>query len=996
MAQDRTVTGTVTDKGDGQPLPGVTVRIKGTKVGTQTSATGSYSIKVPSSGTILEFSYLGYLPQTKSASDNVVNVLLEADAKALSEVIITGYGSQEKGKSAISSVVVKSKDIENIPITNVNDILQGRAAGVSIMSTSGQPGASSDVRIRGTGSISASSSPIYVLDGIIIERGQFAKDDAAITQAQSNDVLSNLNPNDIESVTVLKDASALALYGSRGANGVIVITTKRGKAGESVINFSTQIGSTKPSFGKWKMMNGQEVYNYERAVLALNGTSQADIDDAYPASMLDKTFNWVDAGFKNGSSQTYDLSVSGGNEKTTHAISLGYFDQEGNVLGSSFERLTANLNVDSKAKEWLKLGVSFNTSFSNQINSDAGGNYSSPILSSLTNSPLHVYPYKEDGSLFTGLEDNYGGFTGDNFLYSNKLNYNKIKQFRGLGKGYAEVKITDWLNVKQTVGIDLINAATKIFLDPTTGNGFGGPPENSGALIQSQNNVYTFTSQSSIFGGFNLSDKRHQFDYLALTEYQRFNSSSMFADGKGSSDARLQELGTFGTPNGIGGGQSEYSFLSYLGQLNYTFDNKYSLTSSIRRDGSSKFGANNRYATFYAVGASWKVIEEEFMKSQTIFSDLRLRSSYGTSGVANFPNDNNYLAKKLYTYKGITYNGSGGSAPDSPGNTDLTWEKNKQFDVGLELGFFANRLRGTFDYYNRKSHDVLLAVPLSRTSGFNTSLQNIGVLVNKGLEATISSDNFKSDNGLNWTTDFNVSYNKNEVTALYKNQDIAGGTLGRTSVGQPLNSWFLPVWAGVDPANGDPLWYLADGKTTTSTYSIASRTENRKFAGSSLPKYTFGLNNSFRYQGFDFSFFLYATTGSKVFNQTDSYIDSDGLRWGWNYSKDAADNYWTTPGQNAERPKPTSSGNKNSSNASTRYLEKGDYLRLRNVTLGYTLPKSVAEKMKLSSLRVLVTGVNLLKINNFKGVDPEGGQNGNQVFKYPVSKSITAGVKVSL
>lgn len=994
MAQERTVIGTITGKEDGLPLPGVSVHIKGTTNGTLSTAGGKYTILVPSSSSVIVFSFVGYLPQTRVAGSlKNINVQLVSAIKALSEVIITGYGSQEKGKSAISSSLVTAKDIQDVPLTKITDILQGKAAGVMITSTSGQPGAPSDVRIRGVGSISASASPLYVLDGIIIETGQFANDINAI--AQRSDVLSNLNSNDLESVTILKDASALALYGSRGANGVIVITTKKGKAGESVINFSAQLGRVRPSFGDWKMMDGKQVYAYERAVLAVNGRTPAQIDAAYPASMLAQTFDWVNAAFKTGSTSAYDLSISGGNEKTTHALSIGYFDQDGTVLNSGFNRITANLNVDSKVKSWLKVGMSMNTAFSNTLNADGGAYYSSPLYAAVTNSTLHVYPYKPDGSLFTGAEEEYGGSYGDNFLYSNPLNYSKAKQFRGIGKGYAEAKITTWLNVKQTIGIDLINASNKNYFDPTTGNGLGATAATSGELTQSQNNVYTFTSQSSVFGNFRLKDPRHEFGYLALTEYQRFNSTSIFADALGSSDSKLQELGTFGTPNSVGGGQAEYSFLSYLGQVNYTYNGKYSLIGSVRRDGSSRFGVNNRYATFYSVGGSWKIIDESFMKKQNVFSDLRLRSSFGTSGVASFPDNNNYLAQPLYTYRGITYNGSGGSAPSSPGDPDLTWEKNKQFDIGLEVAVLKGRLRGTFDFYKRTSDDVLLRVPVSRTSGFSTAFRNAAALVNKGFEATLSSDNIKSASGFIWTTDFNFSYNTNKVTQLFNGQDIIT-TLGITREGMPINSLFLPVWAGVDPKNGDPLWYLTDGRTTTNSYTIANKTENRKDAGSTLPKYTFGLNNSFRYKGFDFSFLLYASTGAKVYDQTRSLIDSDGSRWRNGYAREAGDNFWTTPGQNADRPKPVIGGNKNAASPSTRWVESGDYLRLRNVTLGYTLPVGIAQKMKLTSLKIFVTGVNLFTITNYKGVDPEGALSGNEFLKYPVNKSITAGVKVSL
>ncbi|MBB5636425.1 TonB-linked SusC/RagA family outer membrane protein [Pedobacter cryoconitis] len=996
MAQERTITGTITGQEDGLPLPGVSVKIKGSGKGTFTNSSGRYSLVIPSATSEIVFSFIGYLPQTKIAgSSGLLNLQLVSDVKGLSEVIITGYGNQVKGKSAISSSLIKAKDIQDVPLTNVNDILQGKAAGVTVLSTSGQPGAQSNVRVRGVGSISASASPLYVIDGVIVETGQFANDYNQI--AQSNDILSNLNPNDLESVTVLKDASALALYGSRGGNGVIVITTKRGKAGESVINFSAQMGTVRPSFGKWKMMDGKQVYDYERSVLAVNGSTPAEIDAAYPASLLDKTFDWVKAAYRHGSTKAYDLSISGGNEKTTHAISLGYFDQDGTVINSGFKRINANLNVDSKAKSWLKVGMSLNTSFSNALNADGGGYYSSPLYGSMANSPLHVYPYKPDGSLFTGSEPEYGGNFSDNFLYSNPLNYTKMKQFRGLGNGYAEVKIKDWLNVKQTIGIDLINAALKNYLDPTTGNGLGATPAKSGELTQTQTNVYTFTSQSSIYGNFRLKDTRHELGYMILTEYQRYNSSNFYADALGSSDPRLQELGTFGTPNAVGGGQSEYSFLSYLGQVNYTFDSKYSLTGSIRRDGSSRFGKNNRYANFYSIGGSWKIIDEDFMKTQHLFSDLRLRSSFGTSGVASVPNieNSNYLAQPLYTYKNITYNGVGGSGPSTPGNENLTWEKNKQFDVGLEVAILKGRLRGTFDFYNRKSTDVLLRVPVSRTSGFTTAFKNAASLTNKGFEATLSSDNIKSSSGFSWTTDFNFSYNNNEVTKLFNDQDIIT-SLGITRVGLPINAWFLPVWAGVDPSNGDPLWYLADGKTTTNNYAIANRNENKKYSGTSLPKYIYGLSNTFRYKGVELAFTIYASTGAKAYNQAGSIIDSDGANWQGGYFIDADKNFWTTPGQNAERPKPVIGGNQNSAGLSTRFLESNDFLRLRNVTLGYTLPASVAQKMKLSSLKVFVTGINLLTITKYKGVDPEGALTANEFFKYPVSKSITAGVKVSL
>jgi len=992
-AQDRVISGRVSDA-TGNPLANASVLVKGSSIGTTTKADGSFSLTVPASTKTLIVTSVGMAQEEVDIrGKDVINVSLKAGDNNLQEVVVTGYTTTARTKSTVAASVVGAKDIQNTPITNVNDILQGKATGLTVMSTSGQPGASSNIRIRGVGSISAGASPIYVIDGIIVERGQFV----AGVISQNNDILSNMNPNDIESVTVLKDAAALALYGARGGNGVIVITTKKGKSGASKINFVAQYGVTKPSVGKWGMMDANQVYNYEKDMLKLNGYSQTFIDGYMPTSLLDKTFNWVDAALVDGNIQSYDLSISGGNEKTKQFLSMGYYDQEGTVFNSGFKRMTVNLNVDHQVNNRLKIGAGINTSFSNGLNADGGSYFSSPILATLTNSPLWLYPYKDDGSLYIGYEDEFSkgsgnNITGDNWLYSSPLNYSKQRQFRALGKLNGELKLTNWMSLKQNLAMDVIYAREKVFFDPTTGNGINAAdPAKSGEIIESLNNPFTFTSQTSLSGTLKLKDDRHELSYLALMEYQRFNSTNITADGIGIVDGGLQVLNVTGTPNAVSGGESEYAFLSYLGQANYTFNNKYSASASIRRDGSSRFGSDNRYALFYSVGGSWKLIDESFMQNQKVFSDLRLRASYGTSGVADF---GNYVAQQLYAF-GQTYDGAPGSAPSTPGNPQLTWEKNKQTDIGLEWAVLQNRLRGTFDVYRRISSELLQNVPVSRTTGFTSAQRNVGELENKGFEVSLSSVNVKS-RSFNWTTDLNVSYNKNEVLTLYNHQDIAGGTLGRTREGEPLSSWFLPVWAGVDPANGDPLWYLADGKTTTNSYAIASRTENRQFVGSSLPKFVFGLNNNISYANFNLAFFFYAITGSKIYDQNMSFIDSDGLRYGWNYYKNADQNYWTTPGQQADRPKPVIGGNKNSSSASTRWIESNDYIRLRNVTLSYNLPKNLIERAKLTNARFFVTGVNLITITNYKGVDPETSLAGNDVFKYPVNKSVTVGLDISL
>jgi TonB-linked SusC/RagA family outer membrane protein len=988
FAQTKTLSGRILDD-KGRPVPNATIQIQGTAQGTTSGNNGTFSLEVPASAEKITISSIGFTNQEISIINQAeVSVLLSPSDKNLEEVIVTGYSNVDRNKSPISSSLVRSSTIKNVPITNINDILQGQAAGLTTMSTSGQPGATSSVRIRGIGSITAGAAPIYVLDGIIIESGQVA----GVQTSQANDILSNINPNDIESVTILKDAAALALYGARGGNGVIVITTKRVRQGPSTISFTTQFGSTFPSFGNWRMMNGKEVYDYERAMSRVNGASQGMVDALYPASLLNKTFDWVDAAFKKGNTQNYNLAIRGGNEKSAHYFSLGYTKHDGTLINSGMKRITAILNFDHQLNKRIKVGTSFNTSYSNTLNAATGNDFGSPIFASLANNSLFLYPYKDDGSLYRGNETEFvnNSITGDNFLYSAPLNYVRLKQFRGFGKLYGEVNITSWMTFTQNIGIDLIYAREKEFTDPTTSNGINlADPTKSGSLFEELTSPVTFTSRSSISGNFRLKDQRHQLGYLAFTEYQRFNSSNFSAFGLGFANGALQVLDVAGTPNDAAGTIEEYSFLSYLGQLNYSFNDKYALTASLRSDGSSRFGADNRYALFYSVGGSWRIISETFMQKQKLLSDLRLRASYGTSGVADF---RNYASLPLYLFN-ETYNGAPGSAPSSPGNADLTWEKNRQVDIGLELGVLDNRIRFTIDYFRRVSTDVLQDVPVSGTTGFTTTQQNAGELENKGFEISINSQNYNTKD-FTWTTGLNLSSFKNKVLELYRGQDIAVGTLARTSEGQPINAWFLPVWAGVDPANGDPLWYLADGKTTVNSYAIATRPENRKFLGSPLPRFTAGLSNAFTYKGLGLSFLLYAVTGSKIYNQNMSLIDSDGQRFGWNYYKDADKNFWTAAGQQAERPKPIPGGNKNSSAASSRWIEKNDYLRLRNITLSYNFAETITRKTGIGSATFFITGVNLLTWTKYKGVDPEVSITGNDIFKYPVSKNISVGLDI--
>ncbi|WP_161596876.1 SusC/RagA family TonB-linked outer membrane protein [Chitinophaga vietnamensis] len=991
FAQSRTVTGKVTDGKDGSPIPGVTIQVKGTSKGTTTTPDGFYKINVDDNNAVLVFSFVGYANKEVPANQSVINVGLSTDNRELSEVVVTGYTQVDRKKVVSSIAEVSSKQIENVPMPDVNQILQGRAPGVVSASSSGQPGSMQKITIRGIGSLSASASPLYVIDGVIINNGQFNYD----VQTQSSDIMANLNPNDIESVSVLKDASALALYGARGSNGVIVITTKKGKAGTSKVNVKAQYGFNSPSFGKWKQMNAQQAFDYQKKVFALNGYTPDQVAEQMPDSLLKYAFDWRDAAFQNGHTQNYEISSSGGNDKTKYYISGGYFSQDGALIYSGFKRYSVLSNVSQKVNDRLDIGMNLNLSYSDANNAGAGNRYSSPLLASFANSPL-LPAYQPNGKLYTGLEDYWqnNSSTGDNFLYSVPRNANNNYNFRGLGKLYLNYRIFDWLKFNQSVSADMIMARQKTYQDPTTGDGFNAKtPANSGDIYEASQNNRTITSQTSFSGNFNLGEK-NQFDYLALMEYAPTHFVGFSAEGIGIANGKLRAMDNASTPQAVKGSEYDYRFLSYLGQLNYTYNSKYYLTTSIRRDGSSRFGANRKYATFYAVGASWRIIDEEFMKSQHVFSDLKLRASYGTSGNANF---GNYEAMALYKFD-VAYNGDPASRFFSLGNPNLTWEKSNNANIGVDMGFLDNRITASVDFYNKKSTGLLMYVPIPPSVGLKSRPDNVGAMQNRGIEATVSTVNIKTRE-FTWGSDITFGLNKNKVLELPNHDPINNFTdfdqnqYTNTILkeGLPAYTWYLKEWAGVDPNNGDPLWYTADGKTTNNYDKAAFKT-----FGSTMPKYTLGFNNTFTYKGITLSAFFYASQGNQIFNGTKRFGDADGGRFGWNYNVEAGQNYWTTPGQHADRPKPVIGGNQKSNAASSRYLEDGSYIRLRNVTLGYNLPQNVLKAAKIQGVRVYVQGQNLLTITNYSGVDPEIGYDGFEFFKYPVSKSVSFGIDITL
>lgn len=968
----RTVTGTVTDE-SGETVPGVNVVLKGTTNGTTTDLDGNYRLSVPEEGGTLVFSFIGLSTQeVVIGARSVIEVTMSSDVQQLTEVVVTGYSNTSKAKLTSAISAVDGKDLESIPMPDVNQLIQGRAPGVYSSAPSGQPGAAQNIRIRGTGSITAGRGPLYVIDGIPVQNGDFT------TATQTADVLSNINPNDIASLTVLKDAAATALYGARGGNGVILITTKKGKAGDTRITARAQYGVTQPQFGKLDMMNAQQAWDYERVILANSGLSETQIDANRPASMLDSTFNWIDAAFRTGKTQNYEIQATGGDESTRYFVSGSYFQQDGTLLESSFNRISARANLDKRFRDNIDFTMNTNVSYTDQLNAVAGNRFASPLLAAFVNTPLQSPYNPETGQLYTGQEPGFEIFTGDNFLYSTPINPTTTNTLRTIGKAVLGWDILENLRVSQTAAVDFVSIKENSFYDPTTNDGF----DNQGDITNDYNENITITSQTQISGDWKIGND-HTFDALAVYEFQKNDRENFSAYGVGLASGKLKTLNSTATPQGVGGFVQQFAFESVLGQLNYNYLNRYYFTGSIRRDGSSRFGADNRYATFWAVAGSWRLIEEGFMQGQNILTDAKVRVSYGTSGNAEI---GNYASLGLYGF-GAAYNGAPGSAPSQIANPDLTWETSTTTNIGIDLGFVNNRILLGTELYNKLSENLLLDVPVSRTSGFTSATRNIGELQNRGIELTLSTVNFKGE--FNWTTDFNIAYNENKILSLPEGEDINNGRqIWRE--GKPIRTWYIQKWAGVNPADGTPLWFTEDGGVT-GNYANAGRFE----VGNAAPDLIGGFSNTFTYKGLSLNVFFNFALGHEIYNASKPFIESDGQRFGWNHLAIAAEDYWEQPGDIADRPQPRLGGNNQANSTSTRYLEDGSFVRLRNVNLSYTIPKNIVSKAGMSNVRVFVQGQNLLTFTNYSGFDPEAGETGDEFFRYPVGRAFTGGIEIS-
>jgi TonB-linked SusC/RagA family outer membrane protein len=1008
-AQSRTITGTVLDV-NGAPISGASVTVKGSKQGTSSGSDGKFSLNVPSSAKTLVISSVNFTLSEFDISkkSDLGPLTLVVNDASLNEVVVVAYGQAKKTNITGSVTTIKGDAVADKPFTSVDKALQGASAGVEVSSTSGAPGSATDIRIRGIGSISASAAPLWVIDGVEATTG-----DQSSNTTTAN-VLATMNPDDIESITILKDAASTAIYGSKGSNGVILVTTKKGRAGKTRVSFSAEVGQNSQAFNpsnrpetspQYQTTLQQGLINSGQHGNTVDGANTYILDSlGYPSNWPSINTNWHDVVTQKGNQSQYNLSISGGTEKTQVYFSGGYFNQIGTALASDFKRYNGTISVSQKATDRLTFSGSMSVGYSIQHTPFNSGAYGNPILESFLLLPWYT-PRNSDGSLRYGQYDSLGEFplapTAFNPLVEATYNFNTYKQTSLRGNVQGVYKILDNLSLTSRYSGEYSDISEDQYWNPFYGDGYSSDPSAAGQAYSVYTRIYDWTWSNFVDFKQNLSkDGTFYFDLKPGYEAYEYNNYNLQAGAKGFPQTfDLKYLASAATPTTTLVTPTASSTASefVLGDINW--HDKYVVTGSFRRDGSSVFGANHKYGNFYSVGGTWNINEEDFLKNSDVFSLLKLRSSYGETG--NQLGFGLYTPLATYGY-GANYNGTPGSYPNSVGNPNLTWEKNKIFNVGVDFGLLKDRITGTVEWYDRQTTNLLLAVPLSLTSGVVSSTQanptqneNVGGLSNKGLEVTLGAKPILTRD-FSWDISFNIAHNINRVTALYQNNPVPSTNYYfQYTVGHDFQAYYMPLWAGVNSSNGLPLWYT-DGtkKTVTSNYNEANFVLSDKYTAT--PKIFGGLNNTFKYKGLSLDIQFNYNFGNYLYDTWGFITNSDGAYVGGYNQMNRQLQAWTTPGQKASVPQIIASRGDNSNGLSTRYLYRGDYIRLRNVQLSYALPKSFIDKLHIASASIYARGTNLLTFatDKYLPYDPESGVASSTNFEVYIPKTIAGGIKI--
>ena len=980
FAQQRTITGTVTDQRTGAPLPGVSVTAKGARQGTQSKEDGTFTISVPAGARVLVFSYVGYgTEEVNLGTSNTVNVNLGgAGAKNLDEVVVVAYGTQNERKITGAVSKVTSSELESRPFASVDAMLQGKVPGLQSVSPTGQPGGLQQVRIRGIGSITAGAAPLYVVDGVPINTGDFSR------LNNTSNALAGINPNDIESVTVLKDAASASIYGARAANGVILITTKKGRAGKSKVKIDADLGFGNLAYVNdlSKPLNRDEYFTLTREGLVNAGFSQTQIDNTLNTLGINNTApteDWVELVTRQGSTKNFTASVSGGDPKTTFYASAGYFKQEAVVITSDYTRYSGSLNLRHKASEKFTLGINLTGSYNHQNAPAQSSNFRNPVADAFWLRPSQN-ARNANGTL------NLSTATFNqlyNALAIAELDRTMADNVKVLGNFSAEYQILKNLKFTSRLGIDYFNMEEEQYYNPFHGDArtLNGRIWNYSTRVSNWvlSNIVNYRKDF-------LADNDLSVDLTVGYEAQKSKQRNVSARGEGVPTTTLIDLPVPSAPSLASGARTDYAFVSVLSNLQLSYRSKYNLSGSVRRDGSSRFGSNNRYGTFWSVGAAWNLDQERFLANSRFINSLKLRASYGVNGNAEI---GNYTWKGSYAFN-ANYNQQPGSSPAVVDNADLTWEVNTPFNVGVDATVWNGRVTVNADYYIRKTTDLILADPLSPTSGFASVQANVGSMENKGVEFAVTVIPVKTRD-FTWDVSFNIALNRNKVTSLRNNADILALPAIRR-VGEDFQSIYTRLYAGVDPTNGAPLWYVDASKGATTTVSANAQ---RVIIGSGSPKGFGSFSTSLNYKGFMLDAQFNYQYGNLVYDNWGFISWSDGFNPQLNKNRKQLGR-WQKPGDITNIPKYVYGGANVSNAESSRWYYKGDFIRLRDITLSYTLPKRVLDGIKLESARFYVRGTNLWTHAFDKNItfDPEQPITGINDLQLMIQRTVSVGLSV--
>jgi TonB-linked SusC/RagA family outer membrane protein len=986
LAQSRTVSGKVVSAADGEPIIGASVSVKGSSVGTITDFNGSFTINVSTSSSVLTFSYIGMKAIDLPAS-NGMTVRLEEDAELLEEVIVTGYGVTRKAAFTGSAQVVDTKTLQKTTDADPIRALASNVTGLQIATETGQPGGYNPVLIRGLGSINSGTQPLYVIDGVPITTGKFGM---RYDEGSTISPLSSLNPNDIENITVLKDATATSIYGARAANGVIVINTKSGKSGKTKVNFRSKFGvTTTPSRGNYKMLNSADYYDFI-GVMAVNSDFLTEDEKNDP-----ETFNffvndpdwlgipsvdgsdtdWYDAVTRTGYAKELNVDISGGSEKTTFFVSGGYYNEQGFVIGKDLSRYAFRFNLNNQISKYVSFGVNSALSYQTSNYGASGGYFSDPITQALMQLP--VYPVKnEDGTWNMNTINGYNPVA----QRSDKGDKSQAKQYKVLLSPYLKVNFLKEFTFLSKFGFDFYNAKE-----------FGlwsmlQPQGSEMKMLGEEGNDYvalwTWTNTLNWIKSLGL----NHINLMLGQEAQKATEESAYLAGSNYPTDEVITVENAATPAEVSTNIQNYALSSVFFNGEYDYNDKYYFSASIRRDGSSRVGANKRWGTFWSVGAKYRIVNESFFEPITnVVSNLTVRTSYGTSGNQDI---GWYKARGLYGF-GYNYINRPGSIPTQIANPDLTWEKTAKFNLGVEVGLFR-KLSLDVEYYNNLTTAMLFEVPLSRASGFASTMQNVGEMRNSGVELTLNY-NAISVKDIQWDLSLNFTKNKNLIEKLSTDKPIES-TYTIREVGRPYYTFKMQEYAGVDSETGQMLWYKGEsGTETTTKYNEAGK----RYLGSADPKFYGGFGTTLRVYAFDLSVQLAYSIGGKVYNSAARYDENTNTFWN-NTVYYVYDNMWRNPGDVTNVPAPVYG---NITSHSSRYLMDGSYIKLQNAQLGFNLSRNICKNIGIEGVRIYVSGENLKTwalSKDFRGITPEVGADGVMWWNYPLASKFLFGLNVSL